>query len=170
MEDGSVLGDPANVDLTASMIDFGWKPPIDKTRWDILPLITMAENDAPYMMELPSELKRTVRITHPRYGKEFRDLDLRWVVAPALSRLGFDIGGNQYTATPFIGWFMDSEIGTRDLADSFRYNVLPNVIDALRLSPEPQTPIEDLPEYMHLVALVSTRTICIMDTTDLIAV
>ncbi|KAF2670075.1 hypothetical protein BT63DRAFT_424035 [Microthyrium microscopicum] len=153
LDDGSILGDPANVDLTEGMIEFGWKPPINKTRWDFLPLITMAENDEPYMMELPQELRRTVSITHPRYEKEFRELDLRWVLAPALSRLGFDIGGNQYTASPFIGWFMDAEIGIRNLADSFRYNVLPDVIDALKMSPEPETDFDDLPEYMRLVAL-----------------
>ncbi|KAL8951351.1 MAG: hypothetical protein Q9222_002670 [Ikaeria aurantiellina] len=102
-EDGSVLGDPANVELTERMIEFGWMPPVVKSRWDFLPLVTMAENDAPYMMELPNELRRTVRITHPRYEKQFGELGLRWVVAPALSRLGFDIGGNQYTASPFIG-------------------------------------------------------------------
>lgn len=105
-EDGSILGDPANVELTKSMIEFGWKPPMERSRWDFLPLITMAEHDSPYMMELPLELRRTVQITHPLYAKEFSDLDLKWVVAPALSRLGSDIGGNQYTASPFIGWFM----------------------------------------------------------------
>jgi nitric oxide synthase oxygenase domain/subunit len=157
-EDGSILGDPANVELTEGMIEYGWKPPIKKSRWDIMPLITMAEGDTPYMMELPLELRRTVQITHPRYLAEFRELDLRWVLAPALSRMGFDIGGNQYTASPFIGWFMDSEIGVRDLADSFRYNALPDVVNALRLSPEPETALEDLPEYMHLVALVSSNS------------
>ncbi|KAL8951350.1 MAG: hypothetical protein Q9222_002669 [Ikaeria aurantiellina] len=48
---------------------------------------------------------------------------------------------------------MDSEIGVRDLADSFRYNALPDVVDALGLSPEPGTSLDDLPEYMHMVAL-----------------
>jgi nitric oxide synthase oxygenase domain/subunit len=154
-EDGTILGDPANVDITNSIVEFGWRPPLSKSRWDILPLIVMAENDTPYMMELPSELKRTVQITHPRYEEEFRKLDLRWVLAPALSRLGFDIGGNQYTATPFIGWFMDAEIGVRNLADTFRYNALPDIVNALKLSDEPDTPLDDLPEYMHMVALVS---------------
>lgn len=121
-KDGSILGDPANVNLTERMIDFGWRPPIVKSPWDFLPLITMAENDAPYMVELPAELRRTIQITHPRYEMEFGELGLRWVSAPALSGLGFDIGGNQYTATPFIGWFMDAEIGVRNLADTFRYN------------------------------------------------
>ncbi|KAL9630487.1 MAG: hypothetical protein Q9204_004698, partial [Flavoplaca sp. TL-2023a] len=152
-DDGSILGDPGNVELTDRMIEFGWMPPLIKTRWDFLPLVTMAENDAPYMMELPAELRRTVQITHPRYEKEFRELSLQWVSAPALSRLGFDIGGNQYTASPFIGWFMDSEIGVRNLADTFRYNALPGIVRALGLSPEPGTDLEDLPEYMHMVAL-----------------
>jgi len=87
-EDGSILGDPANVELTKGMKEFGWKPPMERSRWDFLPLITMAENDSPYMMELPLELRRTVQVTHPRYAKQFRDLDLKFVVAPALSRLG----------------------------------------------------------------------------------
>ena len=87
-ENGSILGDPANVELTKGMKEFGWKPPMERSRWDFLPLITMAENDSPYMMELPLELRRTVQITHPRYAKQFRDLDLKFVVAPALSRLG----------------------------------------------------------------------------------
>jgi nitric oxide synthase oxygenase domain/subunit len=153
--DGPVLGDPGNVEITNSVIEFGWRPPLTKSRWDILPIVVMAENDAPYMMELPSELKRTVKISHPRYEEEFRNLDLQWVVAPALSRMGFDIGGNQYTGSPFIGWFMDAEVGVRNLADTFRYNVLPDVVNALRLSDEPETHLDELPEYMHLVALVS---------------
>jgi nitric oxide synthase oxygenase domain/subunit len=153
--DGSILGDPASADLTESMIEFGWKPPMKRTKWDLLPVIAMAEGEKPYMAELPQELRRLITITHPRYEDEFRELDLKWVAAPALSRLGFDLGGNQYTATPFIGWFMDAEIGVRDLADTFRYNALPDVVRALKLSDEPEADLDDLPEYMHLVALVS---------------
>ncbi|KAK5078670.1 hypothetical protein LTR64_002914 [Lithohypha guttulata] len=150
---GSVLGDPANIELTEEIIALGWKPPRDKTRWDFLPLVTMAEGDRPHIAELPVELRRTVSITHPRFKEEFEVMNLKWVLAPALSRQGFDIGGNQYTGSPFIGWFMDAEVGVRDLADSFRYNVLPEVVQTCNLSDEPQTPFEDLPEYLSLVAL-----------------
>ena len=151
--DGSILGDPASVELTEAFIEFDWKPPLMRSRWDMLPLIAMADGDSPYMAELPPELRRTVAITHPRFEREFEEMDLRWVMAPALSRQGFDIGGNQYTGSPFIGWFMDAEIGVRNLADTFRYNVLPELADLRRLSDEPETPFEDLPEYMSLVAL-----------------
>ena len=106
------------------------------------------------MIELPAELRRTVQIMHPRYEEEFRKLDPQWVSVPALSRLGFDVGSKQYTASTFMGWFMDSEIGVRDLADTFRYDTLPDIVDALGLSPEPETALDDLPEYMHMIALV----------------
>ena len=53
---------------------------------------------------------------------------------------------------------MDAEIGVRDLADSFRYNVLPDVIDDLGLARgKLQGDIEvfeDLPEYEKLSMMV----------------
>ena len=54
--------------------------------------------------------------------------------------------------------FMDAEIGVRDLADSFRYNVLPDIIDALGLARDKLhgdiEAFEDLPEYEKLSMLV----------------
>ncbi len=47
---------------------------------------------------------------------------------------------------------MDAEIGVRNLADSFRYNVLPQVAQALGLTKNNN--IEDLPDYERLAALV----------------
>jgi nitric oxide synthase oxygenase domain/subunit len=64
----------------------------------------MAEGDLPVIIELPEDLRKLVEIRHPKYSAAFQELDLKWVAFPALSRLGFDIGGVQYTATPFIGW------------------------------------------------------------------
>lgn len=91
----------------------------------------MAEDDIPAITEVPRDLFPLVNITHPRFSLAFDKLGLKWVPAPALSRMGFDIGGVQYTATPFIGWFMDAEIGVRDLSDRQRYNVLPSLIQCL---------------------------------------
>lgn len=151
-----MLGDPINAELTEAIIELGWNPPSPdcRTQWDLLPLVTMGENDEPAIFELPDQLKQLVHIRHPRYQKEFEQLDLRWVGFPALSRLGFDIGGVQYTATPFAGWFMDAEIGVRDLADTFRYNVLPKVAQALKLYDLPDRELDELPEYVRLAALV----------------
>lgn len=161
MGDGSILGDPTSVALTKQIMKIGWEPPSIRSRWDLLPLVVMAEDDLPAMIEVPSPLSDLVKIRHPRYEEDFKKLDLRWVAAPALTRLGFDIGGVQYTATPFIGWFMDAEIGVRDLADTFRYNALPEVAKALGLldgRAEGVEGLEDLPEYERLSILTRAQT------------
>ncbi len=161
-EDGSFIGDPMSVQLTKEIIDLGWEPPEQRGRWDLLPLVTMADGDLPVIVELPSNLRRLVEIRHPQYVAEFEDLDLKWVPFPALTRLGFDIGGVQYTAAPFIGWFMDAEIGVRDLADSFRYNALPDIVNALNLTRGKLVQgienFEDLPEYERLAMLSRAQT------------
>ena len=156
MDDGTVLGDPSNVDLTAAIMELGWKPLQARGRWDLLPLVTMAEGDKPAMMEIPAPLSNLVNINHPQFPS-FAALNLKWKAAPALTRLGFDIGGVQYTAAPFIGWFMDAEIGVRDLADTFRYNVLPDIAQAIGMTngklQDGIDSIEDLPEYEQLAIL-----------------
>lgn len=104
-ESGAVLGDPANADLTEAIIELGWTPPAPsaRTQWDLLPIVTMAEGEEPVITELPRKAFPLVHIRHPGFP-DMEKLGLRWVPAPALSRLGFTIGGVQYTASPFIGW------------------------------------------------------------------
>lgn len=54
----------------------------------------------------------------------FSELGLRWYALPAVSSMAFDCGGLQFTAVPFNGWYMTTEIATRDLGDTHRYNQL----------------------------------------------
>ena len=103
-KDGSILGDPINADFTEATIELGWSPPKLMTNWDLLPLVVMAEGSEPAIVEIPSDYFPLVKIGHPDHNLKFEKLGLRWVPAPALTRLGFDIGGVQYTAVPFIGW------------------------------------------------------------------
>lgn len=35
-----------------------------------------------------------------------------------------EIGGLRFTAAPFSGWYLVTEIGARDLGDPMRYNLL----------------------------------------------
>ena len=51
-------------------------------------------------------------------------MDLRWYGLPAVSGMLFDCGGLEFTAAPFNGWYMGTEIGCRDLGDIHRYNML----------------------------------------------
>jgi len=149
MPDGRILGDPSRVQLTKDIMSLGWTPPEPKSRWDVLPLVAMADGDEPAFAALPAEFTRLVPIRHPRY-ETISSLDLNWIKFPALSRLGFDIGGVQYTGSPFVGWFMDAEIGVRNLADAFRYNALPEVARAIGFKGED---IEELPDHEKLVWL-----------------
>ena len=45
--DGSILGDPANLDLTNAIIKLGWEPPQLPTEYDILPLVIEVPGQAP---------------------------------------------------------------------------------------------------------------------------
>ncbi|KAH8652477.1 nitric oxide synthase [Xylariales sp. PMI_506] len=150
-DDGTILGDPLNVNLTQAIMDLGWEPPTTRTRWDLLPIVTMAQGDVPAITDLSQDLFPLVPIQHPGHKLAFEKLGLRWVPAPVLSRLGFTIGGVQYTASPFIGWFMDAEIGVRNLVDPFRYNVLPQVVKMMGLF---DGELDHLPDFERL-ALIS---------------
>lgn len=54
----------------------------------------------------------------------FKDLKLRWYALPAVSNMLLEIGGLEFPACPFNGWYMGTEIGVRDFCDTQRYNVL----------------------------------------------
>lgn len=122
--DGSVLGDPANVELTDVCLSLGWTSPANRTAFDVLPLIVQASDDSPpFMKEVPEDAHYLVKITHPKYPK-LSELDLKWHAVPAISSFACDIGGIQYTCSPFSGWYMDAEIAARNLCDVQRYNLL----------------------------------------------
>ena len=54
----------------------------------------------------------------------FEDFDLKWYALPAVANMLLEIGGLEFTACPFNGWYMSAEIGSRNLCDSYRYNLL----------------------------------------------
>lgn len=54
----------------------------------------------------------------------FAALGLRWYALPAVSNMLLEIGGLEFPAAPFSGWYMSTEIGMRNLCDPHRYNIL----------------------------------------------
>jgi nitric-oxide synthase len=52
---------------------------------------------------------------------------------PVISDMYLDAGGIRYPAAPFNGWYMGTEIGSRDLGDEARYNQLPVIAGRLNL-------------------------------------
>ncbi|KAG1651693.1 Nitric oxide synthase, salivary gland [Nymphon striatum] len=128
--DGTIIGDRANVEFTELCQKLGWKGPGKK--WDILPLVLSANGEDPEVFDIPEDLVMRVKIQHPRYS-QFEELDLQWYCVPAVSDMIFDIGGLEFTAAPFNGWYMGTEIGVRDFSDENRFNMLPVIAEKLNL-------------------------------------
>ncbi|NXU10346.1 NOS2 protein, partial [Pardalotus punctatus] len=124
MPDGSTLGDPVTVEFTQLCIDLGWKPKYG--RFDVLPLVLQANGQDPEIFELPPEIVLQVPMEHPKY-EWFRELELRWYALPAVANMLLEVGGLEFTACPFNGWYMGTEIGVRDFCDVQRYNILKEV-------------------------------------------
>jgi nitric-oxide synthase len=120
-----------NVDLTDQAFKLGWKGG-PRTRFDLLPLIVQLPGRAPKWMEIPRRIVREVPISHPEHPW-FQSLGLKWYALPAVSDVLFDVGGVKYTAAPFNGWYMATEIGARNFTDPQRYNLLPVVAEKLGL-------------------------------------
>ncbi|KAM5310894.1 nitric oxide synthase 1 isoform 2-T4 [Glossophaga mutica] len=128
--DGSILGDPANVEFTEICIQQGWKPP--RGRFDVLPLLLQANGNDPELFQIPPELVLEVPIRHPKF-EWFKDLGLKWYGLPAVSNMLLEIGGLEFSACPFSGWYMGTEIGVRDYCDNSRYNILEEVAKKMNL-------------------------------------
>ncbi|XP_069802274.1 nitric oxide synthase, inducible isoform X1 [Dendropsophus ebraccatus] len=124
MPDGSIIGDPASIEFTELCVQLGWRPKYD--RFEILPLVLQANGEDPELFELPRDLISEVVMEHPKF-EWFKDLNLRWYILPAVSNMLLEAGGIEFTACPFNGWYMGTEIGVRDFCDVQRYNVLEEV-------------------------------------------
>ena len=131
-----VLGDPKSVAFTEVCLQLGWEPNQFKTAFDVLPLILEAPGHPPELFTLPQELLWIVHIEHWKYPR-LKQAGLRWTAIPAISDLVLDVGGLIYTAVPFNGWFMETEI-SRDLLDVQRYNRSEAVANLLQMSDAPK--------------------------------
>ncbi|WP_250001928.1 nitric oxide synthase oxygenase [Actinoplanes sp. M2I2] len=128
--DGCPMGDPRQEEFTDSMRAYGWRGKGDQ--FDVLPLAIETPGDGVRLYELPEAAIREVPLTHPEYGW-FAELGLRWHTVPAISNMRLTVGGVHYPLAPFNGWYLGTEIGARNLADSDRYDMLPAVAAGMGL-------------------------------------
>jgi nitric-oxide synthase len=129
--DRKVLGDPMNVELTNLAISLGWCPPVERSRFDLLPIIIQVGEKLRYY-ELPKHEVLEVRIRHSKYPF-LEQMDLRWYAVPIVSDMIFATGSTLHPCAPFSGHYLGTEIGARNLADSNRYNLLPEIATKLGL-------------------------------------
>jgi nitric-oxide synthase, bacterial len=129
---GSTLGDSEQIKITELALELGWKPSKKKTRFDILPLIIKFPGETLQYFEIPSDAALEVSIRH-RDLPWFSELDLKWYALPAVSDRCVEAGGLKFTAAPFCGYYMGTEIGARNFGDRHRYNQLPLIAKKMGL-------------------------------------
>ena len=134
--DQGVIGEPISVDFTNACRDMGWQGAM--TAFDVLPLVVEAGGQPPKFFDIPEHLVMEVPIEHPELSC-IATLGLRWYAVPMISDMTLEIGGIVYTAAPFNGWYMGTEIGARNFADTFRYNMLPQVAKLMGLDTTSET-------------------------------
>lgn len=122
-EDG-IIGDPHSVRFTEVCERLGWRG--SRTAFDVLPVVIQIDGGMPQWFSIPDELVLQVDIRHPDLP-QFDELQLQWYAVPIISDMALEIGGIRYPAAPFNGWYMETEIGARNLADQQRYNMLPKI-------------------------------------------
>jgi nitric-oxide synthase len=122
--DGSILGDPEQAAFTERVIAHGWTPPARRTPFDVLPLVIELPGEKPAIFQLPADAVLEIDIIHPEFSW-FADLGLKWHALPVISDMALLAGGRRYTAAPFSGYYMGTEIGSRNFGDESRYNMLP---------------------------------------------
>ncbi len=126
--DGSILGDPDQLTFTQLCKAWGWKS--NNAAFDLLPIVIQENGKEPKWRSINPALILEVDLEHPEY-QWFGDLQLKWHAVPLISDMLLEVGGIQYPAAPFNGWYMVTEIGSRNLGDEKRYNQLPIIASNL---------------------------------------
>lgn len=126
----SVVGDPAQVEFTRWVESQGWSG--KGTDFDVLPLAVETPEAGVTLVDVPADAVLEVELTHPDLPW-FADLELRWHAVPAISSMPLRIGGITYPTAPFNGWYLGTEIGSRNLVDADRYDRLTEVARRLGL-------------------------------------
>ncbi|MBP1992056.1 nitric oxide synthase oxygenase [Paenibacillus eucommiae] len=134
--ENGIIGDPDSLAFSELCSRLGWKR--KGTPFDVLPLVLEMGNSGLQWFDIPEHLVLEVPISHPDFDA-FADLQLRWYGVPLVSNMRLEIGGISYTAAPFNGWYMGTEIGARNLADQQRYNMLPQVAKVMGLDTKRET-------------------------------
>lgn len=125
--DGSLKGDPLNVAFTEQCIKLGWTT--GSGAFDLLPVVIQSAGKAPQLYTWEEGMVLEIPIEHPEYPA-VGELRLKWHAVPVISDMVLEIGGIRYPAAPFNGWYMVTEIGSRNLGDEGRYNQLPAIARA----------------------------------------
>jgi len=122
-EDGTVIGDRQNIEVTRIVQSMGWQQPAIPGQFDRLPITIRDKDDRRSIHPLQDAAWNEVELTHPEKSG-LSELGLRWYAVPVVSNMILSIGGIDYPCAPFNGFYMGTEIGSRNLVDKKRYDML----------------------------------------------
>lgn len=122
-------GDPRYAPLRRLATDLGWR--WDGDRWAVLPLVLLGDRTGPLVAPVPPDAVVEVHLEHPHHPW-FAGLGLRWHALPIITDMRLEAGGKWYLV-PFGGWYVETEISARNLADSDRLDMLPEIAALLGL-------------------------------------
>ncbi|CAH1798675.1 unnamed protein product [Owenia fusiformis] len=122
-ENGKIIGDPANLEFTQICLKLGWQGPSKQGNFDLLPWVIEVNGDDPEVFDIPPDIVVEVPLKHPEFDW-FEKFHLKWYAVPCISNMQLDLGGVIYPCIPFNGWYVNTEIASRTLADPNRYNML----------------------------------------------
>lgn len=131
--DGRVTGDRQNQEMTRIALAMGWRPPATPGAFDPLPLLIRDRQDRRHLAAIPLSSIREVPIAHPAFPA-LEGLGLRWYTVPLVTGHILTIGGIDYPCAPFNGFYMATEIASRDLADRRRYDMLADAARAMGMA------------------------------------
>lgn len=126
LKNGLIMGDPMEAAFTEEVVGLGWRPPRKPGRFDPLPVVIQLPNRPAKWFEIPREEILEVPMEHPEFAW-FSELRLKWYAVPIVTNMVLDVGGVAYTAAPFNGWYVGTEVGARNFGDARRYDLLPVV-------------------------------------------
>lgn len=130
---GEVTGDRANIEATREAEAAGWKG--TGGAFDVLPVPIVTADGHRLYRELPADVTRHVHLEHPAHAA-FGELGLRWYGVPCISGMILTIGGIDYPCAPFNGFYMGTEIASRNLADPWRYDLLATAAKTFGMDPK----------------------------------
>lgn len=128
-KDGSLIGDPAMLEFTDFCVQNGWNG--SESAFTFLPAVISDTAGKPHLFSWQGDIPE-IRLSHPDH-RWFEELGLRWYAIPLIANMVLEIGGINYTAAPFNGWYMLSEIAVRNLGDEKRYDLLPLIAEKMEL-------------------------------------
>lgn len=131
------VGDRKTVEATRIAQSDGWTG--TNGPFDVLPVALITEGGQRVHRDVPLDANPRIAITHEGFP-DLATMALEWYALPVISNMIMTIGGVDYPCAPFNGFYMATEIASRNLVDPWRYDLLEDIATAFGFAPSDTDP------------------------------